>query len=344
MAIRLIVQGPSAESPGRAYSLLFDQPRIHLGRSASADLCLPHASVSALHASIRLEGTSYVIVDEDSTNGTRVDTQLLPPQRKKKLSDGALIHVGVFAVRVELINALPEPADPRRCAFVARALLVDLLETEGETIDPPALIPGGAEELSSEPLWLIDYPLPLALGVDTAGALSVAQPLNEEDALGIIHEEGTVYSVEALSDALLMDGQPFRKRRLRSGAILSHGSERLAFSDPIEEALEARYLLPDEEGEFELPASDGIEERPSEITREEAPIEASEGSTPETDRAPELSSETRPSGASPRWEPRSSKASLTPRRAEGSDAIVYMLAGAMIALSVLGLYLLLGRL
>lgn len=378
MAIRLIVQGPSAESLGRAYSLLFDQPRIHLGRSASADLCLPHASVSALHASIRLEGSSYVVVDEGSTNGTRVDTQLLPPKRKKKLVDGALIHIGAFAVRIELLNALPEPADPRRCAQIARALLVDLLEADGKTLPPPSLYLEARDEI----VRLIDFPLPLTIGQNAAGELSTdseAGAINEP--LGRVHEDGASYSLEALSEELMIDDQPFRRRKLRSGATITHLGARILFRDPIEEELEARYLLDDEEGDFELPASDGVEaDAGGAAAMKRAPDGASakydatppgllaagdelaprdmdgssghrsaggdplESGSPMDLAATNAAAATSGASSSARWSPRSRNAPLIRRGAEGPDALVYMLAGAMIALSALGLYLLLGRL
>lgn len=367
MAIRLIVQGPSAESPGRAHSLLFDQPRIHIGRSASADLCLPHASVSALHASIRLEGTSYVLVDEDSTNGTRVDTQLLPPHRPKRLSDGALIHVGAFAIRVELVRALPEPPDPKRCGIVARALLADLLEADGEGLEPASLEILGSVEC----FRLMDHPLPLVLtvrkedGIDRfalsdepAMERGFGEPGAEAESIARIQEDGGSYSVEALRNGLALDGQAFRRRRLRSGSVLAFGDARAIFHDPIEEALEARLALPDEVGDFELPASDGVEGEVRDRVRREV---AHEGRAVENDSAEDAGqiSEAlpanvtragnelevlRPSAAdasSARWAPRQVN-ELPPQGAQGSDALVYMLAGAMIALSALGLYLLFG--
>ena len=47
--------------------------RTTIGRSARADVCIPDAFASRLHAEIRLEGDSYWLVDLGSANGTRLN-------------------------------------------------------------------------------------------------------------------------------------------------------------------------------------------------------------------------------------------------------------------------------
>src|SRR4029077_3053458 len=43
--------------------------RVMLGRSKDADIQVPDPNVSRRHAEVRLEGSTYTLVDLDSTNG-----------------------------------------------------------------------------------------------------------------------------------------------------------------------------------------------------------------------------------------------------------------------------------
>jgi len=55
---------------------------------------LPDPTVSHRHASLRQRGTDYIIVDEDSTNGTFVGPVRLPPQTPRVIRSGDLVRVG----------------------------------------------------------------------------------------------------------------------------------------------------------------------------------------------------------------------------------------------------------
>jgi hypothetical protein len=65
--------------------------RVVLGRSQDCDLHLADPNVSRRHAELRQEGTSYWLVDLDSTNGTEVNGS---PVQRVKLEDGDTIKVG----------------------------------------------------------------------------------------------------------------------------------------------------------------------------------------------------------------------------------------------------------
>ena len=327
MAIRLVVHGPSTalSSPPRAF--VFDQPRITLGRAASADVPLPHPSVSAVHATIQVEGTSYVLTDEGSTNGTRIDGVKLPPMRPKRLADGNLLQLGAFAVRVELLAVAPELTDAKTAARAARALLLDALDARGKRPAAPKLVVLGEtpRELSLEGL-----PFPVTLGRDPS-----AHVLLEDPSVSRVHaklvDEGDQFVVIDAGGAngILVDGKPVSKRRLRTGDVFALGQVQLRFVDPLEEELDALRASPDEVGEPPLPSTDGVPAREPEPPAPDAaqpPIEAP------------------PVEAPPKWEPRRPAAPKpAPRPATGtSDAVVFMLAGALIALSLVGLYLLFG--
>ncbi len=65
--------------------------RVVLGRSKECDVQVPDANVSRRHAELRQEGSSWWVVDLDSTNGTEVNGRRVP---RAKLADGDRITVG----------------------------------------------------------------------------------------------------------------------------------------------------------------------------------------------------------------------------------------------------------
>jgi hypothetical protein len=71
---------------------------VTIGRSTSSDVVLDDSNVSRAHAEIRPEGDGWLVVDLDSTNGTRVNGS---PIRQRRLSDGDQIAVGSSTLRFE---------------------------------------------------------------------------------------------------------------------------------------------------------------------------------------------------------------------------------------------------
>jgi len=67
------------------------KPIVLIGRSQECDIRLADVNVSRRHAELRQEGTSYVIVDLGSTNGTEVNGSRV---RRAKLEHGDTITVG----------------------------------------------------------------------------------------------------------------------------------------------------------------------------------------------------------------------------------------------------------
>jgi hypothetical protein len=68
-----------------------DKKRVLIGRSRDCDIQLSDANVSRRHAELRQEGSSYWIVDLDSTNGVEVNGQRL---KRAKLEDGDRFVLG----------------------------------------------------------------------------------------------------------------------------------------------------------------------------------------------------------------------------------------------------------
>jgi adenylate cyclase len=93
-ALLTIVDG---QSGGVTFSLPADPARPNvIGRSANNAIAVDDVSVSREHASVRFDGSGFVLVDMNSSNGTTVDGAKVATHR---LTDGAIIQVGRTKLR-----------------------------------------------------------------------------------------------------------------------------------------------------------------------------------------------------------------------------------------------------
>jgi hypothetical protein len=70
---------------------VLNERRVVLGRSKECDVQVSDANVSRRHAELRQEGSTWWLVDLDSTNGTEVNGRRVP---RAKLADGDRITLG----------------------------------------------------------------------------------------------------------------------------------------------------------------------------------------------------------------------------------------------------------
>ncbi len=84
--------------PGAGQLLPIAPGTLVLGRSSSADLRLPHASISRRHARLQRRGERFFLEDLGSQNGTYVDEERLSSEREVQL--GQRIHIGPAVLRL----------------------------------------------------------------------------------------------------------------------------------------------------------------------------------------------------------------------------------------------------
>ncbi|MER3452593.1 MAG: DUF2662 domain-containing protein [Acidimicrobiia bacterium] len=72
---------------------------VIIGRLPDCDVVVADPGVSRRHAEVRPEGDGWVVVDLDSTNGTRVNGVGVT---RRRLADGDVITVGNTAIRFEM--------------------------------------------------------------------------------------------------------------------------------------------------------------------------------------------------------------------------------------------------
>ena len=123
MGVRITVQSLWTEINPSAFVYEFAQSRIVIGRSRSADVQLPHAAVSAMHASIREQDAGYALVDEGSTNGTRINDIRVVPGRPKVLRKHDLLDLGGYRLSIDVGVPVSQTMSARVTADFARRML-----------------------------------------------------------------------------------------------------------------------------------------------------------------------------------------------------------------------------
>jgi predicted component of type VI protein secretion system len=131
MGVRITVQSLWTEANPSAFVYEFAQSRIVIGRSRSADVQLPHAAVSGSHASIREQDAGYVVVDEGSTNGTRVNEIRVVSERPKVLRNHDVVDLGGYRLTIDVGVPVAQTMSARLTADFARRILAEQLADQG---------------------------------------------------------------------------------------------------------------------------------------------------------------------------------------------------------------------
>jgi predicted component of type VI protein secretion system len=96
--------------PESGDALEFSRESTVVGRDASAcDVLVADGSVSRRHAIVERRPTSWVIVDQDSANGTWIEERRV---KKAVLLHGHKLRLGAVRFSVVIEDAVPAPAPP----------------------------------------------------------------------------------------------------------------------------------------------------------------------------------------------------------------------------------------
>jgi pSer/pThr/pTyr-binding forkhead associated (FHA) protein len=249
------------------YDFDADRAQILLGRRGGVDVLLPHAKVSLVHACIERRGADYFLVDDGSTNGTRLNGSALSSGERVQLQDGDRISIGNFTLQAALTAAEGE-ARTESAGTVARRMVREVLERLGPGHSQPSLLVlDGAG--AGQTLTLSDAGRTYLLGQGEAGDLRLDDvDMWREHAALVRDEHGvTVRDLGATSE-LTVNGEPAGGARLlRDGDVLTLSTTRLQFTDPAEVYLRKleRAGAPDElvvTARTQVPPVSVVAERP----------------------------------------------------------------------------------
>ena len=79
--------------PGKGFRFLLDQAETTIGRDIETDIALDDVTVSRKHAVITRDGSSFVVTDTKSLNGTYVNAAAV---NTRQLMLGDEIQIGKF--------------------------------------------------------------------------------------------------------------------------------------------------------------------------------------------------------------------------------------------------------
>jgi len=308
MALRLTVR--SAEGRPLPEELRYDleQDRVTLGRGVGADVRLPHATVSEQHAIVRLEADGYVIVDGESTNGTRVNGDKLVPGRKKKLRDGDRIDLGVYSVLFEGARLSVETITAERTAELARRLF--RASQRGSQVQGARLVLLGGPQVGKS-TSVPDPPRKLVIGPAESCQIVLSDPdVSREHAEVARDLDGVSIKNLGSKNGVVVQGHTVQQRRLRDGDEIILGKTRFLFEEPADQLLLALAGEPDRE----LPPE------PSAIETRTVPSQ----------KPPEPAAVDRSSSHAPSAPP------AKPQRFD-ADLVIYGLAAVIIAFSIAGI-------
>ncbi|MCI0527224.1 MAG: FHA domain-containing protein, partial [Nitrospira sp.] len=105
---------------GAVQKIIIHKGIFTIGRSKENDLMLDDALVSRMHATLRQEGTDFVLEDEKSRNGVFVNGKTIS---RVKLSDGDKIQIGGFKLQF-LFSDSPQAVPNKATAVVGDETMV----------------------------------------------------------------------------------------------------------------------------------------------------------------------------------------------------------------------------
>lgn len=304
MGLRLHVRSSWAPRDGEEAVYEFDQDRILIGRGRGADVCLPHRTVSLRHATIELTPRGYAVTDHETTNGTRVSLARLVPGRPKPLRDGDRIDISGFEIVVRSSVAVSSPTSSERTGSLARKLVRDARQPDEPELSATLTILNGPQ--SGARFVLPEPPGRVVIGRDESCDIRLNDAdASREHAELRVEIDGVRVRDLGSKNGVVVGGRALRERVLGEREELRIGSTVLAFEDRA--GVRVRELEQGGDAPYDPPV-----------------VPAAPELTP--DEHEELPPEPEPA---PAPKPRASIAT--------ADIVIYVLAAAVFAISVLGL-------
>jgi pSer/pThr/pTyr-binding forkhead associated (FHA) protein len=313
MAVHILICAAEGRPLTEDVDYSFDQTRIVIGRGSSADIRIPHLTVSEVHATFHHQGDGYALVDNHSTNGTSINGARLVPGRGRKLKDGDRIDVGVYQLAFHSGVALTRSTTVERTAELARRLFRQCAAGARVGVPRIVVLTGAATGRSLE---IPAPPSRLVIGRADHCQLVLGDPQVSREHAELFRDlDGVMIHNLSAKNGIEINEQLIGQRRLRDGDELSIGTTRLLFEDPAEEPMEALMAEPD----HPMPPP-GPEATPA------TPAERAPSVAPAAPAAPTSTIAPKPK------EPRAAM--------RGTELAIYLLAALVIMLSVAGLLLL----
>lgn len=245
MAIKLIITEKS--DPSSKYERSFIQDRVVIGRSRTADVCLPAMAVSTRHAEIRLAGANYTIVDLESLNGTIVNQESTLAYRNKKLKDGDIIEIANFQIQFQM--GVPTPSEESRDKAVqqARDMLTGILARsgQGQVSHNLYILVGQSKGMRVE---LVPHVKRWILGRGKNVDIFIDDPdVSREHAAVVVEAAGIFVKDLNSQNGVFVNGQRVEATKLKEGSQFTIGGTTIMLEHPTEKSLGMIFEAPEED-------------------------------------------------------------------------------------------------
>lgn len=338
MGARLFIRSVDGRRVEEELAYPFDQLRVVIGRSAAADVRLPHRTVSERHASLEQQAGAYRLTDNASTNGTRVNGTKLVPHRPRRLQDGDQLELGVYQLTFHDGILVTEPLTTERTTETARRLLREqTAASEVGEPDPPRLVvvtgPHSGASLAIPP-----FCEPLSVGSDPDCSLCLEDPAVAGKHLRVswCRDGVDIQGLGSPPQTFRLGEKKLYQYLLRDGDEVQVGDTSLLFEEPVDALLSRLEDDADQAHEYGVFGARPL--LPS--LRQSRPAPAP--STPPPPTAPAATEETAPDDPPPATEPSHPPADLPQSSpSTAADLLVFGLAGVMLTISIAALVFLL---
>jgi pSer/pThr/pTyr-binding forkhead associated (FHA) protein len=193
MALTIVVLSAGG---ARGARLTFDgTQRVVIGRGAGSDVRLPDASVSLRHATLRAQGSDFVVVDEESTNGTFVGSVAVAARTSRIVRSGDRLRLGRMwlELRIGLAPITRDVAAATR--DIALALVAQALDARGEDKTTKLQVVEGPDQGTE--LRLSEHAVPYLVGRGGHCALPLADADVSREHLHVQRRSGAVFLIDA---------------------------------------------------------------------------------------------------------------------------------------------------
>lgn len=270
MGVRISVRLLWTKSQDDTLEYEFAQERIIIGRSGSADVQLPHAAVSSSHATIQAQGSGYELVDEGSTNGTRINGERIPAGRAKPLRSGDEIEIGGFELLLTIGVPVATATSAERTSALARQMVRELLKGSQSEVDQPRLTvlngPAKGTTLSVPP-----PPSTLVLGrAQTCDLVIPDVDASREHVELVRNLTGTIAKDLDSKNGLMINSRLASEKRLEDRDELKIGETLIVFEDPAADQVSRLEGGPDKKVDLLPLAEEAVEPEPVHVAASDA--------------------------------------------------------------------------
>jgi pSer/pThr/pTyr-binding forkhead associated (FHA) protein len=230
----------------RAIELPDETREIRIGRRTDIEVPLPYPSLSGLHARLVRDGGGWHLEDLGSTNGTRLDGDLLAPNSPRPVRPGAQIAVG--PIQLVFDGPAPPARGSERTASIARRLVNDILAASPDAGAPTLALVDGVPP--GPPLRLAAFDRRYLIGRgETCDLRLVSDEISREHAAIVRRWDGVFVQDLGSKNGVVVNDHAIGEVRVRDGDVVRIGPATLRLSDPAD-----RYLREIEAQEDEAPA------------------------------------------------------------------------------------------